>query len=101
MIEEQRVFEINKVRANHEFRKEQERKVYDVWMKTEQVKMARVEKDSNLNRFLEEKKSKFYESLRNEEEKAVKEGLEAFQLNCIRQGIELEHDPNKPMSKTE
>lgn len=70
-------------------------------MKTEQIKQARIEKDNNLKSFLEEKKNKFYQSLREEEVKSFKEGLEAFNLNCIRQGIELEHDPDKPLRKTE
>lgn len=50
---------------------------------------------------MEEKKNKFYQSLRDEEVKGFKEGIEAFNLNCIRQGIELEHDPDKPLRKTE
>jgi hypothetical protein len=58
-------------------------------MKTEAIKKARVEKDNNLNKFLEEKKHKLYQSMRDEEVKSLKEGQEAFQLNCIRQGIEL------------
>lgn len=28
-------------------------------------------------------------------------GLEDFQLNCLRQGIELEHDPSKPYQSKE
>ena len=101
MIDQHRLFEINKVRNNHEFTKEQQRKVFDIWMKTEAIKKARVEKDNNLNKFLEEKKHKFYQSMRDEEVKSLKEGQEAFQLNCIRQGIELQHDPDKPKIKTE
>jgi len=46
--------------------KEHERKVFDVWMKTEQIKQARVEKDNNLKSFLQEKKNKFHQSLRDE-----------------------------------
>ena len=46
---------------------------------------------------MKEKKTKFYSSLRNDEEKTFKDGLEAFQLNCIRHGIELDHDPDKPL----
>jgi hypothetical protein len=44
--------------------REHERKVYDVWMKTEQIKKSRIEKDNNLKSFMEEKKNKFYQSLR-------------------------------------
>jgi hypothetical protein len=65
LIDEHRIYEINKVRTNHEFIKEHERKVYDVCMKTEQIKLARVEKDNNLKTFLDEKKNKFYQSLRD------------------------------------
>lgn len=63
-MEEHRLFEMNKIRTNHEFMKEHERKVYDVWMKTEQIKKTRIEKDNNLKSFMEEKKNKFYQSLR-------------------------------------
>lgn len=27
--------------------------------------------------------------------KGIRDGLEAFELNCMRQGVELEHDPDK------
>ena len=70
-------------------------------MKTQQIKKGRVEKDTNLKNFLDDKKNKMYQSLRDEESKSFKDGLEAFQLNCIRQGIQLEHDPDKPLRKTE
>lgn len=60
LVDEHRLFELNKVRANHEFMREHERKVYDVWMKTEQIKMTRMEKDTLLKTFLDEKKNKFY-----------------------------------------
>ena len=46
--------------------KEHERKVFDVWMKTEQIKQTRVEKDNNLKSFLQEKRNKFNQSLRDE-----------------------------------
>jgi hypothetical protein len=64
LVEEHRLFELSKVRANHEFMKEHERKVFDVWMKTEQTKQSRVDKDNALKSFLEEKKSKFHQSMR-------------------------------------
>lgn len=44
-------------------------------MKTEQVKQARIEKDNNLKSFLDEKKNKFYQSLRDEEVKSFKDGI--------------------------
>lgn len=50
---------------------------------------------------MEEKSNKFYQSLRMEEVKSFNDGLEAFQLNCIRQGIDLEHDPDRPKTKPE
>lgn len=34
-------------------------------MKTEQIKKVRVEKDTNLKNFLDEKKNKMYQSLRD------------------------------------
>lgn len=78
---------MNKLKTNHEFIKEHERKVNDVCDKTLQVRNKRIEIDNNLQSFLEDKKKKFYQSLRDEESSNFKEGLEAFQLNCIRQGI--------------
>ena len=69
------MYELNKTRTNHEFTKEHERKVYDVWMKTEQIKKARMEKDNNLKRFMEQKKNKFHQSLRDEEVNGFKDGL--------------------------
>jgi len=50
--------------------KEHERKVYDVWLKTEQIKKQRIEKDNALKSFLDEKTSKFYQSLRMDEIKS-------------------------------
>lgn len=44
-------------------------------MKTEQIKHARIEKDNALKSFMEEKKNKFYQSLRDDEVKSFKEGL--------------------------
>lgn len=81
----------------HANTKDFEKKVYDVWAKTEQIKHNRVEKDQAFNSFMKEKKDKLHSSLRQEEMKTFTEGLEAFQLNCIRHGIELDHDPDKPL----
>lgn len=41
-------------------------------MKTEQIKQNRVEKDNNLKSFLQEKKNKFAQSLRDEEVNSFK-----------------------------
>lgn len=46
---------------------------------------------------MEEKKSTNLNALKGAEQKSYAEGIQAFQLNCIRQGIELEHDPDKPL----
>lgn len=46
---------------------------------------------------MKSKKDNFANSLKEEEQKAFSQGLDDFQLNCLRQGIELEYDPNKPL----
>lgn len=65
-MEDHRLFELNKLRTNHEFAKEHQRKVHQVWLRTEQVKQARVEKDNALRTFMAEKQAKFQQSLRDE-----------------------------------
>ena len=44
-VQNNRDYEMNKLRRLHETTKEQERKVYDVWMKTEHIKNNRIEVD--------------------------------------------------------
>ena len=66
MIQNHREYEISKIRQMHENGKEKERKVYDIWAKTEKTKHDRIEKDNAFNNFMKEKKNKFYSSLRND-----------------------------------
>ena len=81
---------------NHEMRKEFEKKVTDVVTKTNEVKLERIDKEQQFFRFMKSKKDNFLNSLRQEDQHAFVQGLDDFQLNCLRQGIELEHDPSKP-----
>lgn len=78
-------------------RKQFEKKVADVVAKTEEKKLERIDKQQQFFRFMKSKKDNFANSLKEEEQKAFSQGLDDFQLNCLRQGIELEHDPNKPL----
>ena len=55
---------MSKVRTNHEFTKQHEKKVYDVWLKTEAIKKERLLKDKKLDEFLKEKKDKYNQSLK-------------------------------------
>lgn len=45
---------------------------------------------------MQSKKDNFVNSLRADEQKNYSDGMQVFQLNCMRQGVQLQHDPDKP-----
>lgn len=65
------------------------------WNKTEQIKMDRIDRDRNLNDFLRCKKQNEAKRRREEEAKGFQEGLQAFEQNCMRLGIDIDHDPDR------
>jgi|JI6StandDraft_1071083.scaffolds.fasta_scaffold46931_2 hypothetical protein len=67
-------------------------KIYSEWMHTEKVKEERVQREKTFNEFMRSKKLAHMKSLRNQDEKDFRDGLETFEMNCLKLGIDLEKD---------
>jgi pyrroloquinoline quinone (PQQ) biosynthesis protein C len=52
--------------------------IYEGWSKTEKVKEDRINKQKTFNEFIRSKKLTHLKSLRDQDEKDFKEGLEMF-----------------------
>lgn len=94
---ERAVFELrqhqrSQLRNNQEFVKTMDAKIHAQWMYTEKVRQDRLDRESTFNEFMRGKKLAHIKSLRDQDERDFKEGLETFEMNCLKLGIDLEKD---------
>ncbi|CAD8061769.1 unnamed protein product [Paramecium primaurelia] len=87
--------ELEKIRANHEFIKEQDKKIYEFWKYTESIKHNRIEKEIKLNQMMTGRLVAEVNQKKKDDQKAMDNNIYLFLQTCIRQGIEIEKDPSK------
>ncbi|KAL4495175.1 hypothetical protein ABPG72_007282 [Tetrahymena utriculariae] len=91
---EHRQYEINKTRNNHKYIEDKTKNIHENWLKTQQVKQTRIDKEQTLNNYLTNRLKDEVKAVDNFEFKEYKEGLDYFKENCIQQGVSLRHDPD-------
>ena len=72
----------------------------DIWTKTEQVRLDRVDRERRLDDFMRSKKDNQLKQERESQVKGFEEGLTEFEENCLKLGIDIEHDPERPNHST-
>lgn len=107
MLENERaVFELrqhqrSQLRSNQEFVKTMDAKIYSDWMQAEKTKEDRQTRERTFNEFMRSKKLAHMKSLRSQDEKDFREGLDTFEMNCLKLGIDLEKDLDTVLKEKE